>query len=85
VQFLAGGCEISLIAAIDFTGSNGDPAEPSSLHYISPTGECALRSLLVLCLFAVCVCVTTAALKLESDPFRSTLSRLPDYRTEVVF
>jgi hypothetical protein len=48
VQFLAGGCEISLIAAIDFTGSNGDPAEPSSLHYISPTGECALRSLLVL-------------------------------------
>mmetsp|Transcript_27422 Transcript_27422/g.54902 ORF Transcript_27422/g.54902 Transcript_27422/m.54902 type:complete len:538 (-) Transcript_27422:249-1862(-) len=37
-QFLAGGCEISLITAIDFTGSNGDPELPSSLHYISPTG-----------------------------------------------
>jgi len=39
-QFLTGGCEISLIAAIDYTGSNGDPDLPSSLHYISPTGEC---------------------------------------------
>ena len=28
-----------MIAAIDFTGSNGDPDLPSSLHYISPTGE----------------------------------------------
>lgn len=34
IQFIAGGCEISLIAAIDFTGSNGDPATPGSLHYI---------------------------------------------------
>lgn len=37
-DFITGGCEISLIAAIDFTGSNGDPDLPSSLHYISPTG-----------------------------------------------
>ncbi len=27
-----------MIAAIDYTGSNGDPDLPSSLHYISPTG-----------------------------------------------
>lgn len=24
--------------AIDFTGSNGDPRTPSSLHYINPQG-----------------------------------------------
>lgn len=24
--------------AVDFTGSNGDPRSPSSLHYISPQG-----------------------------------------------
>lgn len=24
--------------AIDFTGSNGDPRSPQSLHYISPQG-----------------------------------------------
>lgn len=42
LQFIAGGCEISMITAIDFTGSNGDPEEPSSLHYISPTGNLLL-------------------------------------------
>jgi len=31
-----GGAEISLIVAIDFTGSNGDPKTPSSLHYRNP-------------------------------------------------
>lgn len=29
--------DISQIA-IDFTGSNGDPASPQSLHYINPEG-----------------------------------------------
>jgi len=37
-DFIAGGLEISLAVAIDFTGSNGHPQEPSSLHYISPGG-----------------------------------------------
>jgi hypothetical protein len=33
-----GGMEISLMVAIDFTGSNGDPRTPQSLHYIDYTG-----------------------------------------------
>jgi len=37
-QFVVGGCEISLVVAIDFTGSNGDPASPSSLHYVDRSG-----------------------------------------------
>ena len=28
-----------MIVAIDFTGSNGDPAMPDSLHYFDPTGQ----------------------------------------------
>jgi hypothetical protein len=34
----SGGCEIGLTVAIDFTGSNGDPRMPDSLHYINPSG-----------------------------------------------
>eukprot|EP00741_Cyanophora_paradoxa_P016291 tig00020911_g15730.t1 len=33
LDFVAGGCEISLLVAIDFTGSNGDPRSPDSLHF----------------------------------------------------
>ena len=36
VDFLRGGCEISLIAGVDFTASNGAPSLPSSLHYFNP-------------------------------------------------
>jgi hypothetical protein len=39
LQFIAGGCEISLMVAIDFTASNGDPAMPNSLHYVNPAGR----------------------------------------------
>ena len=35
LDHLKGGLQISLIAAIDFTGSNGNPIDPRSLHYIS--------------------------------------------------
>lgn len=38
LDYIAGGCQISLITAIDFTGSNGDPRDPSSLHYINSQG-----------------------------------------------
>lgn len=37
-EFIAGGMEISLMVAIDFTASNGDPANPTSLHHIDPYG-----------------------------------------------
>lgn len=33
-QYLAGGLDLSMIVAIDFTGSNGEPSVPASLHYI---------------------------------------------------
>jgi hypothetical protein len=36
--YLAGGMEINLSLAIDFTGSNGDPRNPTSLHFIRPDG-----------------------------------------------
>lgn len=37
VDYLRGGMEISLITCIDFTGSNGIPSQPSSLHYLQNT------------------------------------------------
>eukprot|EP00118_Oscarella_pearsei_P004773 m.20861 g.20861 ORF g.20861 m.20861 type:complete len:578 (+) comp28096_c0_seq4:2467-4200(+) len=36
VDFIKGGCEISLMVAVDFTASNGNPSLPSSLHYNHP-------------------------------------------------
>lgn len=37
-EFIAGGLEVSLCVAIDFTASNGDPMSPQSLHHINPHG-----------------------------------------------
>lgn len=34
VDFLNGGLQINLITVVDFTGSNGIPTAPSSLHYM---------------------------------------------------
>ena len=31
---LQGGCLLNFVVGIDFTGSNGDPRDPSSLHYL---------------------------------------------------
>jgi hypothetical protein len=36
LDYISAGCEINLMVAIDFTGSNGDPVDPKSLHYIHP-------------------------------------------------
>ncbi|KAM9713104.1 copine-3-like isoform 2-T2 [Menidia menidia] len=38
LDYVMGGCQINFTIAIDFTGSNGDPASPQSLHYINPEG-----------------------------------------------
>jgi hypothetical protein len=37
VDYLRGGLQMKLNVALDFTGSNGDPRNPSSLHFMSPT------------------------------------------------
>jgi len=34
VDYLSGGCQLNLSVAIDFTGSNGDPRIPGTLHHI---------------------------------------------------
>ena len=34
LDYIFSGLEIALILAIDFTGSNGEPTSPESLHYI---------------------------------------------------
>jgi hypothetical protein len=36
IEYLQGGCEISLIVSVDFTASNKDPRDPTSLHYQNP-------------------------------------------------
>ena len=36
LDYVFGGCEISLTIAIDFTMSNMDPKDPESLHYFDP-------------------------------------------------
>uniref|UniRef100_A0A8C6Z066 Copine-3 n=1 Tax=Nothoprocta perdicaria TaxID=30464 RepID=A0A8C6Z066_NOTPE len=38
LDYVMGGCQINFTVGIDFTGSNGDPKSPDSLHYISPDG-----------------------------------------------
>uniref|UniRef100_A0A8D0D9H8 Copine-3 n=1 Tax=Sander lucioperca TaxID=283035 RepID=A0A8D0D9H8_SANLU len=38
LDYIMGGCQINFTIAIDFTGSNGDPSSPQSLHYINPQG-----------------------------------------------
>eukprot|EP01107_Rhizomastix_libera_P012501 TRINITY_DN314_c0_g1_i4.p1 TRINITY_DN314_c0_g1~~TRINITY_DN314_c0_g1_i4.p1 ORF type:complete len:545 (+),score=143.76 TRINITY_DN314_c0_g1_i4:16-1650(+) len=37
IDYLQGGMEINLVVAVDFTGSNGVPSTPTSLHYFSGT------------------------------------------------
>ncbi|XP_061522131.1 copine-3-like isoform X3 [Phycodurus eques] len=38
LDYIMGGCQLNFTIAIDFTGSNGDPKSPNSLHYINPEG-----------------------------------------------
>lgn len=39
VDYISGGCQLNLCVAVDFTGSNGDPRKPGTLHYIHPDGS----------------------------------------------
>jgi hypothetical protein len=36
IDYLTGGCQISLAVAIDFTASNGDPRQEGTPHYFHP-------------------------------------------------
>ena len=36
LDYLRGGLDLSMLVAIDFTGSNGVPRFPTSLHYMDP-------------------------------------------------
>ncbi|KAA0721179.1 Copine-8 [Triplophysa tibetana] len=36
LDFIKGGTQINFTVAIDFTASNGNPAKPTSLHYMTP-------------------------------------------------
>ncbi|XP_041375225.1 copine-3-like isoform X2 [Gigantopelta aegis] len=36
LDFVFGGLQVNLTVGIDFTASNGDPREPTSLHYMNP-------------------------------------------------
>nr|CAB3233484.1 copine-8-like [Phallusia mammillata] len=36
LDYIRGGTELNFVVAIDFTASNGNPLQPSSLHYINP-------------------------------------------------
>ncbi|KAK8870717.1 hypothetical protein M9Y10_008604 [Tritrichomonas musculus] len=38
-DYIHGGIQLNLITAIDFTASNRDPRNPSSLHYFAPSGD----------------------------------------------
>jgi len=39
LDFIYGGLQLNFTVAIDFTGSNGHPSQPSSLHYNLPAGR----------------------------------------------
>ncbi|CAH1419072.1 unnamed protein product [Lactuca virosa] len=39
LDYLAGGCELNFMVAVDFTNSNGNPRQPDSLHYIDHSGR----------------------------------------------
>jgi len=38
MAYVSGGMELNVVVAIDFTGSNGDPRKPGTLHYVFGNG-----------------------------------------------
>lgn len=39
VNYIAGGCKLHVVTAIDCTATNGDPREPNSLHFFKDKGQ----------------------------------------------
>ena len=39
LDFIRGGLQVNFTVAVDFTGSNGNPKSPQSLHYQDPSGR----------------------------------------------
>ena len=39
LDYLRGGWAISMVCAIDYTASNGNPSSPTSLHYLGPDNQ----------------------------------------------
>jgi len=39
VDYISGNCDLTMCVAIDFTGSNGDPRRPGTLHHFSHHGQ----------------------------------------------
>lgn len=39
VDYITGDCQLNVALAIDFTGSNGDPRKPGTLHYLNSSGR----------------------------------------------
>lgn len=36
LDYVMGGCQVNFTVGVDFTLSNKDPADPTSLHYLDP-------------------------------------------------
>lgn len=45
LEYVFGGCSINLVVAVDFTGSNGQPSDPNSLHSRDPQRNQYLQAL----------------------------------------
>jgi hypothetical protein len=39
IDYLRGGWQVGLTVAVDYTASNGEPRDPSSLHYMGPNNQ----------------------------------------------
>jgi hypothetical protein len=59
VNYIAGGCQLHVITAIDATASNGDPRQPTSLHHFMAQGKNDYED----ALFSICTILS----KYDSD------------------